>query len=111
MSASDVVYSLTALLDCGSTWLQQKGITGYEELLDHTDSTFLMSSRDRYAFQESRQGREGGLVGAGAGTKSVPGSIATHIVDYMSKLELDERQDWVRHFYLAYDALERYLIG
>jgi cell division control protein 45 len=107
LSASDVVYSLTALLDCGSTWLQKKGISGYEDLLDHSDSSTMLSVREKEAFQERGRSREGGLVGAGVGTKSVPGSIATHIIDYMAKLELDERSDWVRHFYLTYDALER----
>jgi cell division control protein 45 len=110
LSASDVVYSLTALLDCGSTWLQKRGISGYEDVLDHSDASKMLNSREKEQFQERSHAREGGLVGAGVGTRSVPGGIATHILEYMSKLEIDERSDWVKHFYLAYDALEKYFL-
>jgi cell division control protein 45 len=107
-SASDIVYGVTALLDCGSTFLQKRGISGYEDVLDHSYVTTMLNAKQREVFQESVQSREGGLVGAGVGTRTVPGAIATHIIDYMAKLELDQRTDWVKHFYLAYDALERY---
>jgi cell division control protein 45 len=109
-SASDMVYGVTALLDCGSTFLQRRGISGYEDVLDHSYVTTMLNAKQREAFHESIQSRESGLVGAGVGTRTVPGAIATHVIDYLSQLELDQRTDWVKHFYLAYDALERYSV-
>lgn len=114
LSASDVVYAMTALLDCGATWLDQKGVTGYESLLSSSlaassGNHMVLSIQAKHAFQDTTETGDGGLVGAGVGTRTKPANIASGILGKVSKSELDDRPDWVRHFYLAYDALNRYL--
>ena len=113
LTASDVVYSITALLDCGATLINQKGITGYEALLSSSlaassGSHLLLSVQAKHAFQDTTETGDGGLVGAGVGTRTEPASIASGVFDKVSKSDLDKRPDWVRHFYLAYDALGRF---
>ena len=111
LSACDVVYSITALLDCGATWLHQKGITGYESLLSSNLSSsgnqLSSSFQVKHAFQDLTGTDDGGLIGAGVGTRTEPAKIASSIFEKVIKTDLDERPDWVRHFYLAYDALTR----
>lgn len=108
LSASDVVYSITALLDCGGTLLNQKGITGYEAILSAAteSSTLLGSIREKHAFQDISSNGETGLVGSGFKTKTPAALIASTIMDKVALSTGDKRQDWIRHFYLAYDALK-----
>jgi hypothetical protein len=112
LSACDVVYSITALFDCGATWLHQKGITGYESLLSSTLASTSGSQQSsifqvKHAFQDSTGTDDGGLIGAGVGTRTEPAKIASSIFEKVLKSDLDKRPDWVRHFYLAYDALAK----
>jgi cell division control protein 45 len=107
LSASDVVYSITALLDCGGTLLNQKGVTGYESVLSAATepSTLMGSIREKHAFQDISSNGETGLVGAGFGTKTTPALIASMIMGKVVSSSEDKRQEWIKHFYLAYDSL------
>ncbi|KAJ3302939.1 hypothetical protein HDV03_004451 [Kappamyces sp. JEL0829] len=108
LSASDVVYAVTALLDCGATLLGTKGVSGFESMLNAgslSSSHLLQSNKAKHAFQDISEAGDGGLVGAGVGTKTVSASIASQVFDQVAKSDHDSRPDWVRHFYIAYDAL------
>jgi cell division control protein 45 len=95
VSASDSIYSLTALMDCGAEWIRK-----------HSSAT------------DDAQGRAGdsagsrNLTGVGSGTRT---GIAALKVDlglfenYDGALD-DARKRWTRNFYIAYDALSKYAI-
>jgi cell division control protein 45 len=101
LSASDVVYSMTALLDCGSTFPQLR--SGYENLLANGGEMHLMSRKEKTDFVDIG---ESGLVGAGVGTKTIPGTILSSIQKEIQPLQSDNRNDLIKHFYLTYDSLK-----
>lgn len=106
LSATDVVYSLMALLDCGASWLEKRGATYYETVVGN-----LNTSHSRVdIFDDDVLNNDLGLVGAGVGTKTVGGSIADEVLNLIGPSNpKDARHEYVKHFYLAYDALEKYL--
>lgn len=114
-SASDAVYSVTAILDCGSTWLNQSGVSGYEaklseSLLSSVSST-TFSAQAKNAFQDITEKGDGGLIGAGVGTRTESASIGSAVFEKVTLSDQDGRPEWVRHFYLSYDALSRLVYG
>ncbi|KAJ3308523.1 hypothetical protein HDV04_001178 [Boothiomyces sp. JEL0838] len=99
LSATDTVYSLTALLDCGTSFLDNHSLSGYENLTSSTTNDNL------HKYQDTSTMSEGGLVGAGIGTKTVAGEIISEIKQKLESSDLDARKPWLKNFYLAYDAL------
>ncbi|KAJ3253044.1 hypothetical protein HK103_001006 [Boothiomyces macroporosus] len=99
LSATDTVYSLTALLDCGTSFLDNHSLSGYENLTSSTTNDNL------HKYQDTSTMSEGGLVGAGIGTKTVAGEIISEIKQKLESSDLDTRKPWLKNFYLAYDAL------
>jgi cell division control protein 45 len=97
VSSCDVVFAITALLDCGTSFLEQKGMSEYEKVLH--------ARVDNDEFTEAINFGDGGLIGAGAGTRTTAGAVAAEIHSSVKHIPNDERQDWNKHFYLAYDAL------
>ena len=91
-----------ALLDCGASILEQHGVTLYEELMGNGFNTDAA-----HAVEENDLG-DVGLVGSGVGTKTSSGSIAQEVLRLVDNSGQDERHDWIKHFYIAYDALEKY---
>ncbi|KAJ3269008.1 hypothetical protein HDV01_001935 [Terramyces sp. JEL0728] len=98
LSATDTVYSLTALLDCGTSFLDNHSFSGYENLTSATSNLL-------HKYQDTTAMSEGGLVGAGIGTKTVAGEIISEIKGKLESNDLDARKPWLKNFYLAYDAL------
>jgi hypothetical protein len=107
ISSSDLVYSMTALLDCGSNFTKNQGLGNYENLLGNSGEYHLMSQKEK---GEMIDNGEAGTVGSGAGTRTIPGAIIAEIASDLKSLELDDRKDWTKHFYLAYDSLKKYSI-
>ena len=102
---------MTAILDCGIAEIHHKGIAGYERMYTITntdDSTLLQSIQAKHAFQDQASSGDGGLIGAGVGTRTIQGNIASKLLETCKAHEEDERQDWVKHFYHAYDSLQEY---
>ena len=99
VSCSDVVYAMTALLDCGTTFLDEKGLAEYEKILQ---------TRPSEAFGTNTVDNEAGIccLSAGAELLTIPSRIATDLFTNLKHFETDERENWTRHFYLAYDAFE-----
>jgi CDC45-like protein len=82
LSAPDVVYALVALLDVGAN---AKLVVNDEE--------------DDATLQDS------GLVGAGWGTKTECGAITETLQARI--IANDTRAEWLKQFFLAFDALEK----
>lgn len=107
LSATDVVYSTIALLDCGASWLEKHGSSYYEGLVGKvSQNDYYSSNRSKNDIEDSNDSGDVGLVGAGVGTRTLPGQIAGKVLSLVGKGN-DTRSEWVRHFYLAYDALEK----
>ncbi|KAJ3015204.1 hypothetical protein HKX48_004713 [Thoreauomyces humboldtii] len=128
VSAPDVVYSLTSLLDWGAEWISRHGTSGYG------DSSG--ANARQLGPQGARQGRDmsevitGALAGVGVGTRTGMAAIAMRSGDAIPSLsdeedeadKEDEDEDvanqtrerrkqeraWVRNFYVAYDALDAF---
>ena len=99
VSCSDVVYAMTALLDCGTTFLDEKGLAEYEKILQ---------TRPSEGFGAPPVDTDAGIccLSAGAELLTIPSRIASDLFSDLKHFETDERENWTRHFYLAYDAFE-----
>lgn len=103
VSASDTIYSLTALMDCGSEWIRKHSSTTVGE-------ETLNSSNGRMGDQNESvvSGRK--LTGVGSGTRT---GIAAFNIDPLqfdfddTTQEEDSRKRWTSNFYIAYDALSK----
>ena len=100
MSCSDVVYAMTALLDCGTSFLDEKGVAEYEKI--------LQSKPSDNSNQHQNIDNDAGIccLSAGAELLTIPSKIATDLFTNLKQFETDERENWTRHFYLAFDAFE-----
>lgn len=117
LSASDIVYSIGALLDAGAEWVSKHGTKHERVGLNKT--------------LDENVGR--GMAGVGAGTRTGFAAVDMHVleslstfksstVDKVSKDTLDPEadseeslaakkdrdQEWIVNFYVAYDALDKY---
>jgi hypothetical protein len=101
LSATDVVYSVSTLLDCGASMLERHGVSHYENVIS-------FGNINDQRLEDVPDLGESGLVGAGAKTKSVAGAIADRVLHEIGNGENDSRHEWAKHFYLAYDALQKY---
>ncbi|KAH6586220.1 hypothetical protein BASA50_000685 [Batrachochytrium salamandrivorans] len=128
LSATDVVYALSALVDCGATTLATdagcSSASGYEARLGVSVSLSADQTRRKYGsgtrvgdtgdiMSGQGQGNAGdmgdqGLIGGGMGTRSNAGSIALRVLadsEYAGDGG-DDQPGWMRNFYTAYDALD-----
>ncbi|KAH9275928.1 hypothetical protein BASA83_001734 [Batrachochytrium salamandrivorans] len=128
LSATDVVYALSALVDCGATTLATdagcSSASGYEARLGVSVSLSADQTRRKYGsgtrvgdtgdiMSGQGQGDSGdmgdqGLIGGGMGTRSNAGSIALRVLadsEYAGDGG-DDQPGWMRNFYTAYDALD-----
>ncbi|KAI8920232.1 CDC45 family [Powellomyces hirtus] len=125
VSAPDVVYSLTSLLDWGAEWIARHGTGSYAD----TGGTVAQLGSGM-----GRQGRDtsevitGGLAGVGVGTRTGMAAVAMRAGDALPASASDDESDqsdedaedasrreerkkeraWVRNFYIAYDALDAF---
>ncbi|XJO78859.1 hypothetical protein BDV3_003236 [Batrachochytrium dendrobatidis] len=128
LSATDVAYSLAALIDCGATTLSTgagcTSASGYEARLSLAAPLSADRTRRKYgggarasdtgdiisghAQGDERDLGDQGLVGGGVGTRSNAGSIALRILADSNYAQEggDDQPDWIRNFYTAYDALD-----
>ncbi|KAI8916237.1 CDC45 family [Gorgonomyces haynaldii] len=91
--ASDVVYALLALLDSGVLWLEKHGMSSYEGIVVDEN-------------KDENQVSDVGQIGSGVGTRTTTAEIANQVLGLVGSTEEDAREQWIRNFYVAYDALE-----
>jgi len=106
LSASDAVYSLTALMDCGTEWIKKhSSLTVGEEHVTHAHNSSNMA-HDQNTKNFTRK-----LTGVGSGTRTVVDSYhidpSTYEDDVYELDQDDARKTWTKNFYIAYDALSR----
>nr|KAJ3417733.1 hypothetical protein HK105_000861 [Polyrhizophydium stewartii] len=130
LSASDVVYALSALLDGGATWVETHGTSAYEAVLGVSAPTVVHPRGAILSFRGDGAGASGfgvgggvgggpgggdgdddggdrGLVGAGVGTRTSAGSVAMRVMqDVHYTTQRNEQEEWVRNFYTALDAMD-----
>ena len=107
MSSSDVVYSLTALLDGGVTWIQKHGMGSYESIIGVTTAhgassrrsmqqshgSILSFSGGGFVDEDDPSGADSGQVGVGVGTKTSAGNVVMHIWDEIRDYRLQQQGD------------------
>ncbi|KAJ1534589.1 hypothetical protein HK096_003707 [Nowakowskiella sp. JEL0078] len=136
LSASDAMYSLSALLDCGSDWVRKHafGATETTESLANSSSSagigpggVFVRGIGTKAISDADLGLQSGVgVGTKTGTSAI--SLVNHIKRKMKygnydkgvnedetdddpallkqKLDLHTRKKWIDDFYVAFDALD-----
>ena len=93
LSASDVVFALSALLDAGGEWVSKHGRK--HEKVDVVPGTDLSNGKS--------------LAGVGAGIRTGFSAVDGRLVDSISKSLEDNllKEEWKVNFYVAYDALDK----
>ncbi|KAI9106301.1 CDC45 family [Phlyctochytrium arcticum] len=126
VSAPDVVYSITALLDWGTEWISRHSVTGYSDGAGPVSSTLERPGQDQ---DDSGRMGTGGLAGVGVGTRTGMAAIAMRSGKPLQTVEdkgptaedtaalseedrellkKEQQRSWVRNFYVAYDALNSF---
>ena len=93
LSASDVVFSLSALLDAGGEWVSKHG--SKHEKVEVVPGAEISAGKS--------------LAGIGAGIRTGFSAVNGRLIDSISKsLENNAtREEWKINFYVAYDALDK----
>ncbi|KAJ3158100.1 hypothetical protein HDU86_003052 [Geranomyces michiganensis] len=137
VSAPDVVYALTSLLDWGAEWIKRQGAAGgsYGDAAGGgaaASAQLLAPANGRPGARDTSEVISGGLAGVGVGTRTGFAAVAMRAGDAIpgvdddsddSDVQDEEDQDadgengarrekkeraWVRNFYVAYDALDSF---
>jgi cell division control protein 45 len=109
LSASDVVYSITALLDAGVEWISKHG-----------------SKQEQISLAQADEGLGRAMAGVGVGTKTGYAAVDTQTLESLSSFRKagkvgsqkggaddepeprdDQDREWIVNFYVAYDALDK----
>jgi cell division control protein 45 len=93
LSASDVVFALSALLDAGGEWIAKHG--GKHEKVDVVPGIDVSLGKS--------------LAGVGAGIRTGFAAVNGRLMDSISKSleETRSKEEWKVNFYVAYDALDK----
>jgi cell division control protein 45 len=93
LSASDVVFALSALLDAGGEWIAKHG--SKHEKVDVVPNNDISSGKS--------------LAGVGAGIRTGFTAVNGRLMDSISKSLEDNhsKEEWKVNFYVAYDALDK----
>ncbi|KAI8589741.1 CDC45 family [Geranomyces variabilis] len=138
VSAPDVVYSLTSLLDWGAEWIKRQGAAG-GSFADSAgggaaaSAQLLAPANGRPGARDTSEVISGGLAGVGVGTRTGFAAVAMRSGDALpgvdddsdesdaadpededpdaedgTRREKKKERAWVRNFYVAYDALDSF---
>jgi cell division control protein 45 len=93
LSASDVVFALSALLDAGGEWIAKHG--SKHEKVDVVPGIDVSLGKS--------------LAGVGAGIRTGFAAVNGRLMDSISKSleETRSKEEWKVNFYVAYDALDK----
>lgn len=94
LSASDGVYAISALMDCGTEWIRKHSSLTVGEDFDGKVDHSIQSGRK--------------LTGVGSGLRAGVSGFTIEEDVYGDKGSTDARAIWTRNFFIAYDALSRY---